>query len=118
MSVLPPITMALALVVIYFFAHYLFASITAHVTAMMPIMLSVGAAIPNFPLSGFAILLALSHGLMGVLTPYATTSGPVYLASGYISSAEFWRLGALFGVIFLVALLALSGPLLLGRCLE
>ena len=109
MSVLPPITMALALVVIYFFAHYLFASITAHVTAMMPIMLSVGAAIPNFPLSGFAILLALSHGLMGVLTPYATTSGPVYLASGYISSAEFWRLGGIFGAIFLAALIAFSG---------
>lgn len=52
MSVLPPMMMAVALVTVYFFAHYLFASITAHVTAMMPIMLSVGAAIPDFPLYG------------------------------------------------------------------
>ncbi len=115
MSILPPVPMAVTLVIIYFFAHYLFASITAHVTAMMPIMLSIGAAIPNFPLHGFAILLALSHGLMGVLTPYATTSGPVYLGSGYITSSEFWRLGAMFGAIFLIVLLAISGPFLLAR---
>jgi L-tartrate/succinate antiporter len=113
MSGLPIIIMLLAMVIIYFFAHYLFASITAHVTAMMPIMLSVGAAIPGFPLADFALLLALTHGFMGVLTPYATTSGPVYLSSGYITSAEYWRLGALFGVIFLVALLVLSGPFVL-----
>ncbi len=115
MSILPPVPLAVMLVIIYFFAHYLFASITAHVTAMMPIMLSVGAAIPDFPLYGFAMLLALSHGLMGVLTPYATTSGPVYLGSGYITSSEFWRLGAVFGAIFLIVLLAISGPLLLAR---
>jgi len=110
---LPITLMLLAMVIIYYFAHYLFASITAHVTAMMPIMLSVGTAIPGFPLAEFALLLALTHGFMGVLTPYATTSGPVYLGSGYITSAEYWRLGALFGVIFLVALLALSGPFVL-----
>ena len=79
--------MALALVTVYFFAHDWFASITAHVTAMMPIMLSISTAcIPGFPIAGFALLLALTHGLMGVLTPYATTSGPVYLGSGYITS--------------------------------
>ena len=112
---LPVTVMMIALLVVYFLAHYLFASITAHVTAMMPIMLSVGAAVPGVPLPEFALLLALSHGLMGVLTPYATTSGPVYLGSGYITSADYWRLGALFGTIFLVALLALSGPFLLWR---
>ena len=115
LSGLPMMLMLIAMVTIYFFAHYLFASITAHVTAMMPIMLSVGTAIPGFPLAEFALLLALSHGLMGVLTPYATTSGPVYLGSGYITSSDYWRLGAVFGAIFLVALLALSGPILLWR---
>jgi L-tartrate/succinate antiporter len=115
LSGLPSLAMIVALVTIYFFAHYLFASITAHVTAMMPIMLAVGAAIPGFPLLGFAMLLALSHGLMGVLTPYATTSGPVYLGSGYITSAEFWRLGAALGAIFLAALLLLSGPFVIWR---
>lgn len=113
---LPQTLMVLALVVLYYFAHYLFASITAHVTAMLPIMLSIGAAIPGFPLAAFAMLLAITHGFMGVLTPYATTSGPVYLGSGYITSPEFWWLGAMFGAIFVAALLLLSGPvILMGR---
>jgi L-tartrate/succinate antiporter len=111
----PMMAMMIAWLAVYFFAHYLFASITAHVTAMMPIMLSVGASIPGVPLPEFALLLALSHGLMGVLTPYATTLGPVYLGSGYITSADYWRLGAPFGAIFLCTLLMLSGPLLLWR---
>jgi L-tartrate/succinate antiporter len=110
---LPVTLMAVVLVVIYYFAHYLFASITAHVTAMLPIMLSLGASIPGFPLAQFAVLLAFTHGFMGVLTPYATTSGPVYLGSGYLTSTEFWRLGALFGTVFLLALLCLSGPFVL-----
>jgi L-tartrate/succinate antiporter len=115
LSMLPPMAMAVALVTVYFFAHYLFASITAHVTALMPIMLTIGIATPGFPLFGFALLLALSHGLMGVMTPYATTSGPVYLGSGYISLSEFWRVGGALAAIFLAILLLLSGPFLLWR---
>ena len=112
MAGMSPLLIVILLTTTYFFTHYLFASITAHVTAMMPIMLSGGANIPGLPLTQFALLLALTHGFMGVLTPYATTSGPVYLGSGYITSAEFWRLGAIFGALFLVALLALSAPVL------
>ena len=68
---------------------------------------------PGLPLGKFALLLALTHGFMGVLTPYATTSGPVYLGSGYITAADYWRLGTLFGLIFLITLLAVSAPLVL-----
>ena len=35
-----------------------------------------------------------------MLTPYATTSGPVYLGSGYIHTTDFSRLGLLFGGIW------------------
>ena len=70
------------LITVYFFSHYLFASITAHVTAMMPIMIEIGVRSPGVPVEEFAMLLAFSHGLMGILTPYASTSGPVYLGSG------------------------------------
>jgi len=80
---------------------------------MMPIMLAIGARSPGVPVEQFALLLAFTHGLMGVLTPYATTSGPVYLGSGYINAADFWRLGAIFGFIFLAALIGLAAPFLL-----
>ena len=63
-------TMAmLALVVVFFFTHYLFASITAHVTAMLPVMLAVGMGIPGIDIRTFALLLSLTLGIMGVLTP-------------------------------------------------
>jgi L-tartrate/succinate antiporter len=50
-----------------------------------------------------------------VLTPYATGPGPVYFASGYISRHDFWRLGLIFGAIFLTALLLIGLPSLIWQ---
>jgi di/tricarboxylate transporter len=50
---------------------------------------------------------------MGVLTPYATGPAPVYFGSGYIARRDFWRLGLIFGVIFLAALGLIGLPFLL-----
>jgi L-tartrate/succinate antiporter len=95
-----PTVAMLLLVAVFFFTHYLFASITAHVTAMLPVMLAVGMGIPGIDIRDFALLLALTLGLMGILTPYATGPSPVYYGSGYIPAKDYWRLGAIFGVIF------------------
>jgi L-tartrate/succinate antiporter len=104
-------TMAIvALVAVFFFTHYLFASITAHVTAMLPVMLALGLRILEFPMPTFALMLALTLGIMGILTPYATGPSPVYYGSGYIPSKDYWRLGAIFGVIFFVVLLVIGLP--------
>lgn len=77
----------------YFLSHYLFASLTAHTLALLPVMLAVG---------------------MGIITPYATGPGLVYYDSGYIRLADFWRLGAIFGILFLLALLLVGLPLLMA----
>ena len=42
-AALSPTTAMIVLVLVFFFTHYLFASITAHTTAMLPVMLAVGA---------------------------------------------------------------------------
>jgi L-tartrate/succinate antiporter len=109
---LSPLAVAAFLVAFFFLIHYIFASITAHTTAILPVLLAVGAGIPGLPTLPFALLLCYSLGLMGVLTPYATGPAPVYYASGYISRAEFWRLGLIFGLIFLAVLLAVGIPYL------
>ena len=109
-----PLTIMVILVALFFFIHYLFASLTAHTTAILPVLLVAGAAVPNMPVKVFALLLCYSLGIMGVITPYATGPGPVYYGSGYISRRDFWLLGFLFGVIFLVALLAIGAPYLLA----
>ena len=104
----PQIAM-LALVAVFFLLHYLFASVTAHVTALLPVMLAVGMSIPGIDPTQFTLLLVLSLGIMGIITPFGTGPSPVYYGSGYITSPEWWRLGALFGVVFFAVLLAI-GP--------
>jgi L-tartrate/succinate antiporter len=103
----PLIVMSL-LVALFFGVHYMFASLTAHATALLPAMLATGIAVPGVPARTFAMLMVFSLGLMGVLTPYATGPAPVYFGSGYIPRRDFWRLGLIFGVIFLAALLLLG----------
>jgi L-tartrate/succinate antiporter len=106
----PPFAVMLVLVVVFYVTHYLFASITAHVTALLPVMLAVGSTIPGMNMPQFALLLCLTLGIMGILTPYATGPSPVYYGSGYLPAKDFWMLGAVFGLIFIVVLLAVTLP--------
>jgi L-tartrate/succinate antiporter len=110
-----PTVTVLALIAVYFFSHYMFASLTAHTTAMFPILLAVGVSIPGVPADKLALSLALTTGIMGVITPYATGPGLAYYESGYLPSADFWKLGTIFGIIFLAALLLIGVPLLMWR---
>ncbi len=55
-------------------------------------------------------LLVLTLGIMGILTPYATGPSPIYYGSGYIASRDYWRLGLVFGVIFIAALVVIAVP--------
>jgi L-tartrate/succinate antiporter len=103
-----PTAAMIVLVLIFFFGHYLFASITAHVTALLPVMLAAGSTIPGINMMQFSLLLCLTLGIMGIITPYATGPSPVYYGSGYLPSADYWRLGAIFGVIFIGVLLLIG----------
>jgi L-tartrate/succinate antiporter len=73
-------------------------------------MLAVGSTIPGMDMPLFATMLVLTLGVMGVLTPYATGPSPIYYGSGYIASRDYWRLGLVFGVVFLGVLLAVGVP--------
>jgi L-tartrate/succinate antiporter len=111
-GVRPAFVMA-GLVAVFFLVHYMFASVTAHATAVLPVVLAAGAAVPGVPLRTFALLLCYSLGVMGVLTPYATGPAPVYFASGFVPRKDFWTLGLVFGLIFLATLLAIGIPFLM-----
>ncbi len=110
---LPPTAVMVLLVVLFFAIHYFFASLTAHATATLPVILAAGAAVPGLDLRTFALLLCFSLGIMGILTPYATGPSPVYYGSGFVPRRDFWRLGLVFGLIYLAALLAVGVPWLL-----
>ena len=114
MAAFSPMTIVVMLLVLFFVVHYLFASITAHVTALLPVFLTTAAVIPGVNIKLLAMLLCVSLGIMGIITPYATGPSPIYYGSGFISRKDFWLQGFIFGVIFLGALVIIGVPYLMG----
>jgi L-tartrate/succinate antiporter len=113
LSGVSPTVAVVALLLINFFGHYLFASVTAHVTAMIPVLMAVASTIPGVNMHTLALGLCLQLGIMGIITPFATGPSPVYYGSGYLPSADYWRLGAIFGVIFFAAFMVVGVPWML-----
>jgi len=106
-------TIVVALTVLYFVVHYMFASLTAHTTALLPVLLTAAMAVPEMPVRLISLLFCYTLGLMGIISPYATGPGPIYYGSGYVSRKDFWTLGFIFGAIYLAALLLIGVPFLL-----
>lgn len=91
----------LVLLLVYFYAHYAFASITAHATAMFtPFLVVVLAA--GAPPYLAVLALAYASNLNASLTHYGTTTAPIYFGAHYVSQREWWRLGAITSVITLL----------------
>lgn len=49
-------------------------------------------------------------GMISVITPYGTGHSPIWFASGYVKSGEFWKLGTIFGIIYLAIFLLVGYP--------
>ena len=85
------------LLLIYFYAHYVFASITAHVTAMfVPFLIVVLAA--GTPTYLAVLSLAYFSNLGASLTHYGTTPAPIYFGAGYTTQRTWWRLGLITSI--------------------
>jgi len=112
---LSPTAMTVALVAAFFVAHYMFASITAHVAALLPVLLAAAMQAKGLNMELVSMLLACSLGIMGVISPYATGPSPIYYGSGYIPGKDFWRLGLIFGAVYLAVFLAVGLPWNLSR---
>ena len=81
-----------SLLLIYFYAHYVFASITAHVTAMfVPFLIVIIAA--GTPTYLAVLSLAYFSNLGASLTHYGTTPAPIYFGAGYTTQRKWWWLG-------------------------
>jgi len=100
----------IVLLAVFFIAHYVFASVDAYTTALLPVILVTGAAIPGLPVKEFALLLCMELGIMGIITPFADAASPIYANSGYLPAKDYWRLGSIFGAIFLIVFLAIGVP--------
>jgi len=76
----------------YFYAHYGFASITAHILAMYPPFLALLAA-KGAPLGLAAYSFACFSNLAAGLTNYGTTPSPMFFAQDYVPLKTWWRIG-------------------------
>lgn len=91
----------------YFYSHYLFASTTAHVSAMYPMFLSAILAVGTPPMLGM-LCLSFSNDLMSGLTHYGNGSAPLFYDSGYLPFKPFWSLGFLLCSIYLVLFMVIG----------
>jgi DASS family divalent anion:Na+ symporter len=87
-----------ALLLVYFYAHYGFASITAHATAMyVPFLIVTIAA--GAPVALAVLALAYYSNLSASLTHYGTTPAPIYFGARYVTQKEWWKIGFIASLI-------------------
>lgn len=90
-----------SLLLIYFYAHYVFASITAHVTAMfVPFLIVILAA--GAPPYLAVLSLAYFSNLSASLTHYGTTPAPIYFGAGYTTQRTWWWLGLIASITTII----------------
>lgn len=89
------------LLLAYLYAHYMFASTTAHITAMFAAFFTAGVALGAPPML-YALLMAAASSIMMTLTHYATGTSPVIFGSGYTTLGEWWKAGFVMSVVNLI----------------
>jgi DASS family divalent anion:Na+ symporter len=101
---------AAILILLFVFSHYLFASTTAHISAMMLAFLTVGVAlVPGEYIVPFVLMMAAGSTIMMTLTHYATGTSPIIFGSGYVTMATWWRVGFVMCVGELLIYAVLGG---------
>jgi len=101
---------ATILVLAFLYSHYLFASTTAHISAMMLAFLMVGVSlIPAEYVGFFVLMMAASSTIMMSLTHYATGTSPIIFGSGYVTLGVWWRVGFVMSVMQLLVYAVVGG---------
>ena len=92
------ITLFAVTLLVYYYSHYGFASITAHLLSMyapfVALLVAKGAPVGLVALS-FACFVSLSSGL----TTYGTTPSPMFFSHGYVSFRAWWKTGLVISVV-------------------
>lgn len=87
--------------IVYWYSHYLFASNTAHISAMYAAFLATAMAAGAPPLFA-ALVLGFTSSLFATLTHYATGPAPVIFGTGYVPLGKWWTNGLAMSVVLIV----------------
>jgi DASS family divalent anion:Na+ symporter len=91
----------LVLGLVYFYSHYLFASQTAHISAMYAPFLAIAIQVGT-PSVLAALVLAYFSNLFSSLTHYANGPAPVVFGTRYVSMGAWWGVGGAVSVLNIV----------------
>lgn len=101
-----PVVLVL-LILFYFYSHYLFASSTAHVSAVYSALLGVAIATGAPPLFS-ALMIGFFGNLMASTTHYSSGPAPILYSSGYVSQKRWWLMNAGLAIVYFVIWLGLG----------
>jgi DASS family divalent anion:Na+ symporter len=87
-----------ATLLVYFYTHYGFASITAHILAMYPPFLAVLLA-KGAPIGLISYAFACYANLAAGLTNYGTTPSPMFFAHDYVPLRKWWQVGFVVSLV-------------------
>ena len=95
------------LIVLYVAIHYMFVSQSSQVLALLGVFLDVGlrGGVPA-PLMAFALLFASSY--FSVITPQGGSQNVIFVASGYLTQRELYRLGLVMTLFFLAVFMSIG----------
>ncbi|GAY72224.1 anion permease [Lentilactobacillus curieae] len=97
----------IVIIVAYFYSHYLFASATAHVSAMYSALLAVALSAGVPPMLA-ALMLGFFGNLFASTTHYGSGPAPILFGSGYVSQSKWWSMNAIMGIFYLVVWLGVG----------
>ncbi|MED0679858.1 anion permease [Aneurinibacillus thermoaerophilus] len=100
-SGMSPMVALLVLGMAYFYSHYLFASATAHVSAMYAAFLAVSLTV-GAPGMFAALMLAFFSNLFGSITHYGFGPAPILFGPGYVSEGKWWAIGLAISIINII----------------
>ena len=89
------------LLLVYLYAHYAFASLTAHITAMYAAFIAVAVA-AGAPPYLVALALAFMSNLCMSLTHYGGSPAPIFFGAGYVDQGTWWKVGFMVSVVNLI----------------
>lgn len=91
----------------FLYAHYFFASTTAHISAIFFVFYSAGLALGAPPLL-YAFIMITSSNIMMALTHYATGTAPVIFGTNYVTLKRWWGVGFVISVVDMLVMISVG----------
>lgn len=92
---------------VYFIVHYFYAGVTALVSSLYAIILQVMlmSGVPGFLA---AMMLGAMSCLVAGVTHYGTGPSPVYYGANYVLMKDWWRIGLIMALFYLIIFVTLG----------